>query len=134
MNIFEKASRLNLHIQTTRGNIHHDRLWSIPNDSEKDDFNLVKIGEELYKKLPQGEDIFGRGVISKTNELDELRFEIVKHIIKAHDADALAKAKEMDERKMKQKVRALLEEKEEDALRKEIEKLTPEQIKEKFGL
>ena len=75
MNIFEQASRQKLRFETTRGTLISDDLWAI-------DLQIVDdIAIHFNKKLSEdGKTSFIKDV-SKNNEMNQLKFDIAKHII-----------------------------------------------------
>lgn len=75
MNIFEKATRIRLRFETSRGTLNTEDLWKLILTE------LDKLAIALNKQLKEAsEESF---IKTKTNNtvLLELRFDIVKHII-----------------------------------------------------
>ena len=79
MNMFEKAVRQKLRFDTPRGQLTVEDLWTIPVDSPKD-VSLNSIAVELHKQINDNEISFVKKVSTK-QELNNLRFEIVKYVI-----------------------------------------------------
>ena len=113
--MFEKASRMKLRFDISKGMCTVEDLWDLPLRS-KTKVTLDDLAKDLNKKLKESqEESF---VVKKTtkNEELELMFSVVKHIIEvklqeeamAKDA-ALAKAK-------KEKIGILLEKMEDEEL------------------
>ncbi len=78
--MFEKASRLKLRFQTARGELTVEDLWDLRLTSINS-INLDNIAIELNKKLKETEQVSFVSSTKKTNEVDQLKFDIVKHII-----------------------------------------------------
>lgn len=70
MNLFEKASKLKLRFITCRGVVPTEALWDLPLTG---DFSLNELATDLKKVLEDN-----------ANELDQLRFDIVNHILDEH--------------------------------------------------
>lgn len=80
--MFEKAGRMKLRFTTTRGNISTEDLWDLPLISYKGTFSLDDLAKQLNRQSKEhGEESFVTKRNS-ANETLELKFEIVKHIIK----------------------------------------------------
>jgi|SRR5690606_40547937 len=100
--MFEKATRLKLRFDSTKGALTVEQLWDLPLQS-KSGFDLDTVAKEVNKDLKSvTEESF---VETRTNprkgEL-ELKLEIVKHIIKTkqdENAAAQTAAARREERK-----------------------------------
>lgn len=115
MNIFEKATRLKLRFQSTRGMLTVEDLWDIELTS------LDKLAIIYKKRLGRSESFLDT---EDKDELTELSFELCKYIIEAR----LQEAKEKEDAKAaydrKQKILSLISEKKDDELKgKSIEEL-----------
>lgn len=77
MNIFEKASVLKLRFVTEKGYVNTEDLWDMPLLP-----TLDNIAKNLNRQLKESEEESFVVPNNKTNELLELKFSIVKHIIK----------------------------------------------------
>ena len=89
MNIFEKASKLKLRF-TINGTISVEDLWDLPLTS-RSGVDLNTLAQSIYAKLRTAEvpDFVGNGGTSTTttDELNQLRLDLVKHVI-AHKREA----------------------------------------------
>lgn len=109
--MFEKASKLKLRFTTSKGLITVEDLW---------DFRLTgldSIAKDLYRKLKESDVESFVVKTSKKDELIQLRFDIVKHIIdrRLKSAEMARKTKATKERK--QRIMAIIEEKEDQSLK-----------------
>ena len=78
MNIFEKASRLQLRFNTSKGNLSVEDLWSLP--LVRHEPNLDNLALELDSQLQKQNKSFVKEV-STLNYVTQLKFDIIKHII-----------------------------------------------------
>lgn len=82
-NIFEKAARIKLRFQTVIGTLSVEQLWDLP--LETGNGNLYRLAEELQTALKieskpaKALAFFKKAAL--TDEVTELKFEIVKHIV-----------------------------------------------------
>ena len=81
--MFEKASRSKLRFETSKGNIPVEDLWDLPLMSTTGKINLDDIAKELHMKLKSGADISFVDKSRKSDDIIQLKFDIVKHIIDA---------------------------------------------------
>lgn len=85
MNIFERAARMSLRFDSPVGFLTVEDLFSLPLES-KTKVNLNSIAIEVHKKLKESADVsFVHPTVANTT--DELRLEILKHIIESKIAD-----------------------------------------------
>lgn len=79
--MFEKATRLKLRYQTSRGMLSVEDLWDVPLIARSNGLSLDNIARDLNKQVKEsGEESF----VVKKSESDAtlvLMFNIVKHII-----------------------------------------------------
>lgn len=100
-NIFEQASRINLHFTTSRGVVPVSDLWDMKMTSTNGNFNLNSLYTTINRELKESQE---EGLLtSKTKEttLNQLRLDIIKHIfdVKQEEAEAQSKAVANKERK-----------------------------------
>lgn len=121
MNIFEKATRIRLRFETSRGNLNVEDLWKLPLTE------LDKLAIALNKQLKEAsEESF---IKTKTNNtvLLELRFDIVKHIIDTLLAENEEKKKAADKKAKRDQLLELIARKENQELEgKSLEELKSE--------
>lgn len=94
MSIFEHASKAKLRFQTVKGNLTVEQLWDLPLD--KGEVNLYQLATELLvdtQNKPEQALSFFKKTASK-NELAQLKFDIVKHIVTTKVAEIEDKTNE----------------------------------------
>lgn len=94
MSIFEQASKDKLRFQTVKGNLTVEQLWDLPLD--KGEVNLYQLATELLvdtQNKPEQALSFFKKATSK-NELAQLKFDIVKHIVTTKVAEIEDKTNE----------------------------------------
>lgn len=119
--MFKKASKLKLRFNTTFGIVSAEDLWDLSLE------DLDEIAKELSKTVKANEEESFIGSKNMTRSKDELRFEIVKDVIKdkleARDVSINAKAK----RATKARILEIIESKKDQAMgEKSIEDLQAE--------
>lgn len=115
-NIFEYASRNKIRFNTVRGALTVEQLWDVPLYS-KDDFDLNAIAKGISRVIKEAsEENFVE--VSKTTEVVRLEtsLEIVKHVIKVKLAEHKAAQDRAANRQKKEKLLAILAEKQDGAL------------------
>lgn len=116
MNIFEQASRANLHLDTNRGALTFSELWSVPLTS-KQGFSLDAIARSVNSELKElSEESF---VAVKSNPAKaelELKLEVVKHIIASRMAENEDKLRADSKAEERKKLLMLLDKKKESEL------------------
>ena len=121
MNIFEKATRIRLRFETSRGTLNTEDLWKLTLTE------LDKLAIALNKQLKEAsEESF---IKTKTNNtvLLELRFDIVKHIIDTLLAENEEKKKAADKKVKRDQLLELIAKKENQELEgKSLEELKSE--------
>lgn len=124
MNIFEKASRTGLRFTTSKGNITTEDLWSLPLTSPRGNVNLDDIAKGVNRELQtaQEESFVTETSSSPTNEL---RLEIVKHIIAVRLAERDAAKDQKAKADQKQRLMDAIDR----AENRELETKTPEQLR-----
>ena len=123
MNMFEKASRLKLRFNTAKGAVSVEELWDIPLTS-RNGFSVDEIAKDLNRQLKDGGEESFVVESSGPNEILQLGFDIVRHVIKVRldEARIIATAKTLREKK--QKIMSLIAKKEDEVLESEgIDKL-----------
>ena len=87
--MFEKSSRLKLRFETDRGNVSVEDLWDMPLTSRATT-SLDDVAKQLHRSLKENEE--ESFVIEKSgaNEMLEMKFSVVKHVIKVRLAEQAA--------------------------------------------
>lgn len=116
MNIFERASRLNLTFDTIKGVISFNDLWKLPLTSNTDKLNLDDIACEMYIGLQSTKTISFVDNATKADDMTQLRFDIVKHIIGVKLAEREAENQARIHREKKNRIMELIARKEDQAL------------------
>ena len=113
--MFEKAARMRLRFVSVRGSITVEDLWDLPLTSE-DHLNLDSLAKALNHHLKDSEE--ESFVVKKTvtNKALELKFEIVKYIIKTRLEEDEVKENAAVTRAKKQKILQIIETKQDEAL------------------
>ena len=113
-NIFEKASRLQLRYNTEKGQLDVEDLWDLP--LTRSIVSLDNIAKDLNRSIKQNEE--ESFVVEKSSEDDvlELMFEIVKHIIKIKLEERDAEKKRVENKQKKQRIIEIMTNKEDEAL------------------
>jgi hypothetical protein len=116
INVFEQASRLKLRFQTTVGQLSVEDLWELPLQHQSRP-NLDDLAKGLNRELKdvRNDESFVKPEV-KGSELLELRFAIVKHIIDVKVLERDARQQQAKKAEEKQKLLALLDQKENQAL------------------
>lgn len=123
MNNFEKATRLRLRFETSRGNLNVEDLWRLPLAE------LDKLAIALNKQLKESSEESFIKAKSKDNKLLELRFDIVKHIIETLLSEDEEKKKAADKRAKREQLLELIAKKNQELEGKSLEELEAELTK-----
>jgi hypothetical protein len=115
--IFATATRKRLRFSSPMGPLSVEDLWELPLTSTKaNQANLDDIAIAINKKLKESStESFVRTTVRSNTEL-QLQMDIVKQIISERIAMDEAAAKRRDKAEMRQKLTAMLAEKEMDEL------------------
>ncbi len=111
--MFEKAAQMKLRFNTVRGNISCEDLFDMNLEGE---FSLNAIAQDLDSNISK------KGVknfVTKaktTNRIDELRFNIVKHVIEIRLDDIEANETSAANKAQKQKILGIIDGKKDEAL------------------
>lgn len=116
MSIFEKASRLKVRFDTGLGSLTVENLWDLPlTSSRTGKANLDAIAIELHNAIEaQGTTSFVSS--KKKDDVLQLKFEVVKHIIDTKVAENEAKVNAASKQSKRDELDALISRKETDEL------------------
>ena len=114
--MFEKASRLKLRFESTKGQLQIEDLWDLPLTSTKGQANLDDIARGLHRQLKNGDDVSFVNATHKSDEVVQLKFDIVKHIIDVRLVENEAAAKARENKEKKQQLLAIIAQKKDAAL------------------
>lgn len=133
-NIFEYATRNKIRFASSRGELTVEQLWDVPLRS-KDDFNLntvAKVANAAVKDT--NEENFVETARTAGHVRTETALELVKHVIESKLADEASVKKRTDNKIRKEKLLAVLAEKQngklsalsEKELRRQLDELANE--------
>jgi len=111
MNIFEYAARSKIRFQSTRGELSLEQLWDVPLRS-KDDFDLnavAKAANKAWKDI--AEESFVETAMTPEHVRRATALDVVKHVIETKLAEEQAAKKRADNKVEKEKLLAILAEK-----------------------
>ena len=109
--MFEQASRIKLRVQTNKGLITAEDLWDLGI------VTLDKLAVKLYKELQESNhDSFIEQTVRK-DEVLQLQFDIVKHILDVKVSESNEKKKQLAIKAQKDKLLELIQEKKESELK-----------------
>lgn len=114
--MFQKASREKLRFDTGKGQLSVEDLWDLPLTSTTGRPNLDSIAQELNKQLKTSDTVSFVNPSKKTNNTVQLKFDIVKYIIDVRLAENNARLQATEKAERKEKLRKLINAKEEEDL------------------
>lgn len=114
--MFEKAARLKIRFQTSKGLLSVEDLFDLPLTSATGKTNLDDIARGLHAQVKSDDNISFVTPAQKASEELVLAFEIVKHVIAVRIAERDAEATAREVREKKQKIMSLIEQKKDEAL------------------
>lgn len=112
--MFEKAARLKLRFESTKGMLSVEDLWDLPLTSNSGKANLDDIAKNLHKQLKNGDDVSFVIKEKKSDGSIQLSFDIVIYIINVKIAEAEDQRKQAENRDRKQQLMAIISQKEND--------------------
>jgi hypothetical protein len=115
-NLFQKASRLKLRYETTKGNLSIEDLWDLPLSTTTNKVNLDSIAKDLYFQLKNEPDVSFVVKEKKSDEVIQLKFDIVKYIIDTKLAEREANSKIQENKEKKQQLLAIIAQKKNEVL------------------
>lgn len=113
--MFEKASKLKLRFTSTAGLLETEDLWDLPLRGYP--LSLNEIAKKVNRALKDTEEEDFVGVKATGYSADELRLDILKHIITVKKANAEKAEKSAETKAKKQRILTILEEKADDSLK-----------------
>lgn len=114
MSIFEQGTRAKLRFTTPNGMLGIEDLWDLPLTSRR--ANLDDIARYLDAELKSSASVSFVKEVSETNAATKLAFDIVLHIINTKIAEQKASQEAAVIREKKQKIMAIIEQKQDEAL------------------
>lgn len=126
--MFEIATRTKLRFQSTKGELSIEQLWDVPLRS-KDDFNLDTVAKTVNKALKTiSEESFVSTKKSTAQTKQEMALDIVKYVIQTKLDEEDAAATRAANKVKKEKLLAILAEKQDGKLSELSEKELQKQI------
>jgi hypothetical protein len=113
--MFEKAARIALRFDSSVGQISVEDIWQLPLTSKTGRANLDDLARGLHNELKSGNDISFVTEV-KADDLTQLKFDIVKHIIDVRLAENSKLATLQANREKKQQILAIIATKENESL------------------
>lgn len=128
--MFEKAARLKIRFDSPAGQLSVEDLWDLPLTSTAKRANLDEIAIHLNRALKDTTtESFVKKATPKNDEL-QLKFDIVRHVIKVRLEENEAESLKKSNAERKQKLLAILAEKQDADLKgkstEELQKLINE--------
>lgn len=121
--MFEKASRMKIRFNTDKGQLSVEDLWDLPLTSAKQ-VSLDQIARDINRELRETSELSFVLEKTKENELAELKFSVVKHIIDVRLAERKAKEDRAINQEKVRQIDEILRAKEADDLKgKSVEEL-----------
>ena len=114
--MFEKASRLKLRVDSSKGSLAVEDLWDLPLTSTAGKANLDAMAVALFVKVKETNEVSFVTPKEDTSSLDRLRFDIVKHILDVKLAERDAAKIAADNREKKRQLQEIIHGKENQAL------------------
>lgn len=128
MNIFEQASRQQLRFYTPIGQLATDDLWNLPLKAARNKVSLDEVAKDLHRQLKECEETSFVEPATTTDEVLQLKFDIVKHVIGVRLAENAAAAEARYKSAEKQKLLEILARKQDASL----ETLSEDEIRAKI--
>lgn len=115
--MFEKASRLKLRFDSPKGLLSTEDLWDLPLTSNTGRANLDDIARALFGQLKSDTNISFVNADQKSDTADQLKFDVVKHIIDVRLKERAEAAVASERAAKKQLIMSIIAEKETDGLK-----------------
>jgi hypothetical protein len=118
--MFERATRERFRYESAQGTLSVEDLWDLPLTTERSNRAcLDDIAKGLNKQLKAAvdEESFVKPKEESADTTTPAMFEIVKHIIQIRLAESEARRKAKETREKKQKIMALISEKQDEKLK-----------------
>lgn len=120
--MFEKATRLKLRFNTPLGILSTEDLWDLP--LEQVPGSLDNLAKNLNKTIKEEDEESFVTKKTVTDTILHLKFEIVKHVINVKLEERDERKKALETKAKREKIMALIEEKQDDELKgKDLEEL-----------
>lgn len=114
--MFEKATRLKLRFESLVGLISVEDLWDLPLTSTRGKANLDDIARGLSRKIKDSQEESFVVKATAGNELLQLQFDIVKHVIDVRLSENEQAKQQKDAKDKKDQIMAIIARKKNEAL------------------
>ncbi len=114
--MFEKASRLKLRFETSKGQLTVEDLWDLPLTAREGRASLDEVAKSLHRKLKSDENISFVTPEKAEDETPKLMFEIVKHIISVRLEEQKQASEARTKAEKRQMILSLIERKQTETL------------------
>lgn len=114
--MFEKATKQKLRFESVKGLLSVEDLWDLPLTSKAGQANLDDVARAIHNKLNSSANVSFVNGTTVASEADQLKMDIVKHIIAEKVAENQAAAKARDTKERKQLIMSIMAQKQNDAL------------------
>jgi hypothetical protein len=114
--MFEKAARLKLRFNTPIGELSTEDLWELPLTGRPGKANLDDLARALHQQIEQAPTVSFVTKTQPVSAIPQLKFDIVLHIINTKLSEQETAQKAKDTRERKQKIMALIEQKQDEKL------------------
>jgi hypothetical protein len=114
--MFQKAAQQKIRFDSPKGQLTAEDLFDLPLTSGVGKANLNDIAKYLFKLLKSGDDVSFVTPAYKSDSDNQLKFDIVKHIIDLRVVELDEKATQQDRASKKQKILAIIAQKQDEKL------------------
>ncbi len=114
--MFEKASRLKLHFDSSKGLLSVEDLWDLPLTSNTGKASLDGLAKAVNRQLKDTQEESFVTPASKADEILQLKLEILKHIIQVRLVENETAAQAQSRAAQRQEILGLIKQKEGEAL------------------
>lgn len=114
--MFDKATRLKLRFDSALGLLAVEDLWDLPLTSNRGKANLDDIAKGLYHQIKESDVVSFVDDTKAADEVIQLKFEVVKHIIDTRKAEREAATQQQANAEKKQQILAIIAQKENENL------------------
>lgn len=114
--MFEQASRLKIRFNTPVGNITVEDLWDLPLLSTRGQLCLDDLAKALHTSVKESGETSFVVKKKKADEVLELKFDIVKHVITVKLAEAEQNQNQVAIKAEKEKLMRIIAKKEDESL------------------
>jgi hypothetical protein len=122
--MFEKAARLKLRFESSKGLLTAEDLWDLPLTSKSDRPNLDDIARGLHNQIKNSEDVSFVKKEQKGDSVLQLKFDVIKHVIDIKVAEDEARDKARENAAKRQRIMQIIaERKDQEMMEKPLEEL-----------